>query len=104
ILLVLAVGGSAGPTALPVETRLAMVRSATQLGLLTTGLLALSLALRIQAQSYAVFGEGVSGESFRALTSTGWGIAWIVQVVGAVLALAGFLLAMRQMQPGLALA
>jgi putative copper export protein/methionine-rich copper-binding protein CopC len=79
--------------AVPESFRIAAARGAAGLGILSALLLALSLPLRLQAQSHALFGAGITGERFSLIADTGWGIAWLLQAATALIVLAGFFLA-----------
>ncbi|HUE96220.1 MAG TPA: CopD family protein [Longimicrobiaceae bacterium] len=80
------------------------IGSAAGLGLLAGLVIVVALPLRLQAQSHALFGAGITGERFSRLLSTPWGLGWSVQAAGAVAALLGFLLARRSPVAGIALA
>jgi putative copper export protein/methionine-rich copper-binding protein CopC len=75
-------------------------RGATVYGTLSLLPLALSLPLRIQAQSHVVFGSGVTRERFLALLGTTWGLAWTVQLLACGGALAGLLMARSGLRAG----
>lgn len=62
---------------------------AALLGLGLAALLCLAAVLRLAAQSYALHGE-IAPHPTALLLHTGWGTAWLVQALGAVLALVGF--------------
>jgi copper transport protein len=97
-----------GPTitsrGLPPDYRTAAVSGAAGLGLLATGVLAVALPLRLQAQSHALFGRGITGERFSVITDTPWGTAWLIQFGGIVTLLVAFFLAWRGMRAGWLLA
>jgi copper transport protein len=86
------------------HTRMRGLRGAANLGTLATLFLVVSVPLRLQAQSHALFGAGVTAERMSLLLSSTWGLAWVVQAIGSVLALAGFLLVRRVGSAGWALA
>ena len=72
---------------------------AARLGLWMTGLVALAAVLRLYAQSYALHGAGQAlqpGLLGTMLGRTLWGWGWLLQVVGTIVAAAGFLLARKQ--------
>lgn len=75
--------------------REAALRGAAGVGALSTVVLAASLPLRLQAQSHAIFGQGIGGDRVSRLLDTTWGTAWTWQAVGALLALIGFVGARR---------
>jgi len=79
-------------------------RGAAAIGLVAVLLLGVSMPLRLQAQAYTLFGEGVSAERFELMTGTTWGVAWIVQSVGTLIALGGLFLAWRGARSGWVLA
>lgn len=70
-------------------------RTAATVGLAAVALLAVALALRLFAQSHAVFGGGPleGGRLGMLLGGSTWGWGWILQAAGTALALAGFALA-----------
>jgi len=68
---------------------------AASLGVLAALVLLVSLPLRLQAQAHALFGVGISSERFSLLLSSTWGVGWLIQAVGTLAALAGFLLVRR---------
>jgi len=71
------------------------LRGAATLGALASLLLVVSVPLRLQAQSHALFGAGITGERMGMLLSSTWGIAWVIQALAVPVALAGFVLARR---------
>jgi copper transport protein len=71
----------------------AALRASASLGILAVLLLVVSLPLRLQAQSHALFGAGITTDRFALLLGSGWGLGWLFQVTGCVLTLAGLLLA-----------
>lgn len=78
------------------------IRSTATVGVLATLLTVVALPLRLQAQSHALFGGGITGERFSRLVSSAWGLSWTVQAAGAGIALIGFFVAMRSSRAGLA--
>lgn len=68
-------------------------RGAARMGVGATSLLALTLVARLLGQSYALHGrqslfDGAS--MFPVVTQTTWGLGWILQLVGVLIAFAGF--------------
>lgn len=79
---------------------------AAGIGLAAAALVAVAAILRLYAQSYAMHGPADAvdaGLVTTMLARTTWGWGWIVQAVGAVVALAGFIAA-RRGRPGWPLA
>jgi len=73
-------------------------RGAARLGLLFAAVLALAALARLYAQSLAMHGPASAADPLRVgalLTLTVWGWGWMLQVAGALLAVAGFALARR---------
>ncbi len=82
----------AGALATPAAAR------AAGIGLAAAALVALAAVLRLYAQSYAMHGPAAAvdgGLVTTMLARTTWGWGWIIQAVGAILALAGFVAARR---------
>lgn len=79
-------------------------RGTVLFGLLATGLLAASIILRLEAQSHAVLGAGISGTNLRLLLSSDWGSALLTQLVGGAILAAGLVAALRTMTVGLPVA
>ncbi len=84
--------------------RVAATKGAAALGLVSGALLAVSVPLRLQAQSHALFGNGINGERFSLILNSAWGSAWSIQAIGTVVALAGMVVARRGMRSGWMLA
>ena len=73
-------------------------RSAADLGRIATGFLAITLLLRLGAQSYAMHGAADAfdmGLVAQMVQGTKWGWGWLVQLIGIVLAGAGYQRARR---------
>jgi putative copper export protein/methionine-rich copper-binding protein CopC len=73
----------------------AATRGAAGLGIFAALALGASLPLRLQAQSHALFGAGITSERFSLLLGSDWGSAWLAQLLAAVVVLSGLLLARR---------
>ncbi|HEY0154142.1 MAG TPA: CopD family protein [Longimicrobium sp.] len=72
---------------------------AAGIGLASAALVALAAVLRLYAQSYAMHGPAGAvdaGLVTTMLARTTWGWGWIIQAVGTVIALAGFVVARRK--------
>lgn len=88
-----AAGGTAGLSLIEP----ALLRAAG-VGVIAATLLVIVGVARLYAQSVAMHGAGeaLNGEVLRTMvTATLWGRAWMLQILGAVLALAGFFVARR---------
>ena len=73
-------------------------RSAASVGRIATGFLAITLLLRLGAQSYAMHGAADAfdmGLVAQMVQSTKWGWGWLVQLIGIALAGAGYQRARR---------
>jgi copper transport protein len=69
---------------------------AAQLGLWAAALLLVAAFLRLAAQSVAILGDAAGADRIGGIVlGTLWGMGWMLQVGGALLALAGFILARR---------
>lgn len=82
-------------------------RAAGLIGASAAGLLVLTSGARLLLQSVAIHGSGgmLDAPMLSAMiTGTNWGTAWSVQLVGALAALAGFLLVRRRSEMGWLLA
>lgn len=86
------------------EFRVAATKGAAALGLVSGALLVFSVPLRLQAQSYALFGGGINGERFSLILDSAWGSAWSIQAIGTAVALVGMILARGGMRSGWLLA
>jgi len=76
---------------------------ATTVGLVSIGILAVALFLRLYAQSYALHGPQEvlnPGPIGTMLSRTLWGWGWLLQLAGSLVALAGLLLARRNKHAG----
>lgn len=78
--------------------------AASTLGLLASLFAVIALPLRLQAQSHALFGEGISADLFGRVIGSSWGLSWTTQAAGAAVALIGFLVARQLPRTGLVLA
>lgn len=84
----------------------AAVRAA-RFGLGASAMLVIALLLRLYAQSYAVFGVEQALDSARIgtlLFQTTWGLGWLLQAAGTLVALTGFLAAEKGSRVGWGLA
>ena len=69
---------------------------AAQLGLWAAALLLVAAFLRLAAQSVAILGDAAGADRIGGIVlGTLWGMGWMLQVGGTLLALAGFILARR---------
>ncbi len=80
------------------------VRSATFVGLGAVGLLGISIVLRLQAQSQAILGGGLSQQNIGVLLGSDWGSALILQGVAAAALAVGLALSLRAGTVGLGVA
>ncbi|MEX2581703.1 MAG: CopD family protein [Gemmatimonadota bacterium] len=85
---------------LPEPLYSAAQNGAAGLGAISASLLLMTLPLRLQAQSHALFGGGVTGDRFSLMAETLWGQAWMLQAGGVLLMLVGLLLVRRIGRPG----
>src|SRR5690606_24662975 len=77
-----------------------VMAGAAGLGLASVAALAVSVPLRLQAQSHALFGGGIDGERFSLILQSAWGSAWSIQAIGTAVALVGMVLARRGSRAG----
>ena len=79
-------------------------RGTTAFGLMMAGILAISIALRLQAQSHTVLGAGLSPSNIGVLLGSSWGTALSIQAAAAVALGIGLALARRSAKAGLSMA
>ncbi|MEX2570840.1 MAG: copper resistance protein CopC [Gemmatimonadota bacterium] len=84
--------------------RRAATAGAAGLGIVAAAGLLVTLPLRLQAQSHAIFGTGIAADRFARILESQWGLGWAFQFGGCLMALGGLLLARRGSRAGWVLA